>query len=127
MLDLSLFKKLPFSLTAASAIINYIGVYSCIFLMPYYLIQGRGFSPAQAGLILTAQPVVMAVIAPISGTLSDRIGTRIPAVFGMAVLSAGLYLLSRLSAQSQHWSDDAGTGGRRSWDGGYSSHRITVR
>jgi EmrB/QacA subfamily drug resistance transporter len=100
MLDLSLFKQLPFSMTTASAVINYIGVYSSIFLMPYYLIQGRGFSPAQAGLILTAQPVIMAVIAPISGTLSDRIGTRIPAVFGMAVLSAGLYFLSRLTAQS---------------------------
>ncbi len=100
MLDLSLFSKLPFSLTAVSAIINYIGVYSCIFLMPYYLIQGRGFTAAQAGLILTAQPVVMAVIAPISGTLSDRIGTRLPTVFGMAVLSAGLYLLSHLTAQS---------------------------
>jgi EmrB/QacA subfamily drug resistance transporter len=100
MLDLSLFKQLSFSMTAASAVINYIGVYSSIFLMPYYLIQGRGFSSAQAGLILTAQPVIMAVIAPISGTLSDRIGTRLPAVFGMAVLSAGLYLVSRLSAQS---------------------------
>ncbi len=100
MLDLNLFKQLPFSLTAASAVINYIGVYSSIFLMPYYLIQGRGFSPAQAGLILTAQPVIMAVIAPISGTLSDRIGTRLPAVVGMAVLSAGLYSLSRLTAQS---------------------------
>jgi EmrB/QacA subfamily drug resistance transporter len=100
MLDLSLFKHLPFSMTTASAVINYIGVYSSIFLMPYYLIQGRGFTPAQAGLILTAQPVVMVVIAPISGTLSDRIGTRLPAVFGMAVLSAGLFLLSRLTAQS---------------------------
>src|SRR4030043_773181 len=100
MLDLSLFKKLPFSMTAASAVINYIGVYSSIFLMPYYLIQGRGYSSAQAGLILTAQPVVMAVIAPISGTLSDRIGTRLPAVFGMAVLSSGLFLVSRLTAQS---------------------------
>ena len=100
MLDLSLFKQLPFSMTAASAVINYIGVYSSIFLMPYYLIQGRGFSTAQAGLILTAQPVVMAVIAPISGTLSDRIGTRLPAVLGMAILSVGLYTLSRLTAQS---------------------------
>ena len=101
MLDLSLFKQLPFSMTAASAIINYIGVYSSIFLMPFYLIQGRGFTPAQAGLILTAQPLVMAVVAPISGTLSDRIGTRLPAVFGMAVLSTGLFLLSRLGAQSE--------------------------
>ena len=118
MLDLSLFKQLPFSMTTASAVINYIGVYSCIFLMPYYLIQGRGFSPAQAGLILTAQPVVMAVIAPISGTLSDRIGTRLPAVFGMAVLSAGLFLLSRSNSSIQHRNDDAGISSRRSWDGG---------
>jgi len=43
----------------------------------------------------------MAVIAPISGTLSDRIGTRLPTVFGMAVLSAGLFFLSRLDAQSE--------------------------
>ena len=100
MLDLSLFKQLSFSMTAASAVINYIGVYSSIFLMPYYLIQGRGFSPAQAGLILTAQPVIMAIIAPISGTLSDRIGTRIPAVLGMAVLAGGLFALSRLNADS---------------------------
>ena len=95
-----MFKQLSFSMTAASAVINYIGVFSCIFLMPYYLIQGRGFSTAQAGLILTAQPVVMAIIAPISGTLSDRVGTRFPAIFGMVILSTGLFLVSRLSAQS---------------------------
>ncbi len=102
MLDLSLFRHLPFSLTTASAVFNYIGIYSSIFLMPYYLIQGRGLTPAQAGLILTAQPLIMAVIAPISGTLSDRIGTRIPAVIGMAVLSFGLFLLSRLGAESSN-------------------------
>ena len=100
MLDLSLFKPPAFSLTAASAVINYIGVFTSIFLMPYYLIQGRGFSPAQAGLVLTAQPIIMAIIAPISGTLSDRIGTRIPAVIGMVILSGGLFGLSRLTGAS---------------------------
>ena len=58
---------------------------------------------AEAGLILTAQPIVMAIIAPISGTLSDRIGTRIPAVIGMVILSIGLFLLSRLGADSPNW------------------------
>jgi MFS family permease len=42
----------------------------------------------------------MAVVAPVSGTLSDRIGTRIPAVIGMAVLAGGLFLLSRLGPLS---------------------------
>jgi len=100
MLDLSLFRRPAFSLITASAVLNYLGVFSSLFLMPFFLIQARGFSAAQAGLILTAQPLVMAVVAPISGTLSDRIGTRVPAVFGMAVLSTGLFLLSRLGPQS---------------------------
>jgi MFS family permease len=70
--------------------------------MPFYLIDGRGLSSDQAGLLLTAQPIVMAIVAPISGTLSDRIGARIPGMFGMAGLAAGLFLLSRLGPESSH-------------------------
>jgi EmrB/QacA subfamily drug resistance transporter len=100
MLDLSLFERRLFSASTASAVVNYICLYSTTFLMPFYLIDGRGFSPAHAGLILTAQPVVMAITAPVSGTLSDRIGSRLPGTLGMAILSGGLFLLSRLGSQS---------------------------
>ena len=71
------------------------GVSATFFLVPFYLIQGRGMAPAQAGFILTAQPIVMAVTASFSGALSDRVGSRLPATLGMAILSAGLLLLSR--------------------------------
>ncbi len=98
MLDLSLFRTRLFSLSVASAVINYICVYSITFLMPFYLLQGRAWNPAEAGLILSAQPIVMAVVAPISGTLSDRIGARLPVVLGMAILACGLALLAQLSA-----------------------------
>ena len=100
MIDLNLFRQKHFSLTTSSAILNYIGVYSVTFLMPFYLIQGRMFSSAEAGLLLTAQPVIMAITAPISGTLSDRLGTRWPAMLGMAGLTIGLFLLSRLGPES---------------------------
>jgi EmrB/QacA subfamily drug resistance transporter len=96
MLDLSLFSNRLFTTSTASALFNYMALFSILFLMPFYLLQGRGLSPSQAGLILTAQPIVMAIIAPLSGTLSDRVGTRLPAVLGMAILAAGLFLLSRL-------------------------------
>jgi MFS family permease len=56
--------------------------------------------PAQAGLILTAQPLVMAVAAPLSGTLSDRIGSRLLSTAGMAILGIGLLLLARLGSES---------------------------
>ncbi len=100
MLDLSLFQKKVFSLSVLSAVINYVCLYTILFLMPFYLINGRSLNPAQAGLLLTAQPIVMAIVAPISGTLSDRIGARLPGMVGMALLAAGLYLLSRLDATS---------------------------
>ncbi|MEJ2302020.1 MAG: MFS transporter [Anaerolineales bacterium] len=100
MLDLSLFRQPVFSASVASAIFNYICVFTILFLLPFYLLQGRNLTPGQAGLILTAQPIIMAIIAPISGTLSDQIGVQIPSVLGMAVLGLGLYLLSRLDAQS---------------------------
>jgi EmrB/QacA subfamily drug resistance transporter len=102
MLDLSLFRRIGFALPVLSAILNYIGVYSSIFLMPFYLIQGRLLTPTQAGLLLTAQPIIMAIVAPLSGTLSDRVGTRWPSTLGMIVLSFGLFLLSRLQPQSSY-------------------------
>ncbi|MFL7870498.1 MAG: DHA2 family efflux MFS transporter permease subunit [Anaerolineales bacterium] len=103
MLDLSLFKRRVFSMSTISPILNYICVYSVLFLTPFYLIQGRGLSASQAGLILTAQPIIMALTAPVSGRLSDRIGSRIPTTLGMIILGAGLFLLSRLTLESPFW------------------------
>jgi EmrB/QacA subfamily drug resistance transporter len=100
MLDLSLFQSRVFNTAAISPVLNYIGIYSLLFLMPFYLIQGRGLSPAQAGLILTAQPLVMALMAPFAGTFSDRIGAQIPTTLGMLVMAVGLFMLSRLTPDS---------------------------
>jgi EmrB/QacA subfamily drug resistance transporter len=95
MLDLSLFRRRAFSAPVLSAVMNYVGTSSTFFLVPFYLIQGRGMSPSQAGLILIAQPFIMAVTASFSGALSDRVGSRLPATLGMTVLSGGLLALSR--------------------------------
>lgn len=97
MLDLSLFGSRLFSASTVSALLNYVCVYGIVFVLPFLLIQGRGLDTQQAGLVLTAQPVVMAIVAPISGTLSDRIGVRLPATLGMLVLTVGLLLLAETS------------------------------
>lgn len=100
MLDLSLFRSSLFSASTASAVFNYICIYSVLFLLPFYLIQARGLDPAQAGLLLTSQPIIMAIMAPLSGTLSDRMGARLLSTAGMVILAGGLFLLSRVDAQS---------------------------
>ncbi|MDI6901008.1 MAG: MFS transporter [Anaerosomatales bacterium] len=100
MLDLRLFSARTFSAATAAALLNYVAVYSLIFLMPFYLIQGRGLAPGTAGLVLMAQSAVMAMVAPLSGTLSDRIGPRVPATMGLAVFSAAIIGLSLLDSDA---------------------------
>ncbi len=100
MLDMSLFKRRIFTISTITPVFNYICVYSVLFLMPFYLIQGRGFSASQAGLILTAQPIIMALTAPLSGSLSDSIGSRLPTSLGMLIFALGLFMLSRLTGTS---------------------------
>lgn len=97
MLDLSLFRSRVFTAATVTALFNYICVYAVLFVLPFLLIQGRGLGTQQAGLVLTAQPIVMAIVAPISGALSDKIGSRLPATIGMLGLAAGLFLIARLA------------------------------
>jgi EmrB/QacA subfamily drug resistance transporter len=110
MLDLGLFHVPLFRMATISAVLNYICVYSLMFLMPFLLIQGRGLDSAQAGLLLTAQSILMAISAPISGTLSDKIGSRLPGMLGMSILAAALVLLSRLDPGSPLWLTGLGLG-----------------
>jgi EmrB/QacA subfamily drug resistance transporter len=102
MLDLSLFRVRLFSVSVFSAVINYICIFSVIFLLPFYLIQGRGFSTAEAGLLLTAQPIIMALVAPVSGSLSDKIGAHLLTILGMLILGTGLVFMSFLGPDSSH-------------------------
>ena len=100
LLDLSLFRAPAFSLSATSAICNYMAMFTIAFLMPFYLIQGHGLSSSSAGLLMTVQPVMMVVSAPAAGAISDRIGTRWLATLGMALMAVAMYLLSRLGPTS---------------------------
>jgi EmrB/QacA subfamily drug resistance transporter len=100
MLDLSLFRTRVFSAATVSALLNYACVYAVLFVMPFFLIQGRGLNPQQAGIVLTAQPIVMAIAAPVSGAFSDRIGARAPATLGMLLLTLGLIWLAMLVASA---------------------------
>jgi EmrB/QacA subfamily drug resistance transporter len=96
MLDLALFRSRVFSAATMSALLNYACVYSVLFVLPFLLIQARGLGTQQAGLVLTAQPIVMAIVAPLSGALSDRVGSRAPATAGMSLLTVGLVALGLL-------------------------------
>ncbi|MBM3705791.1 MAG: MFS transporter [Actinobacteria bacterium] len=96
MLDPGLFKSRLFSMANLSLLINFMAQFCVTFIMPFYLIDFRKFSPSKAGLILIAAPAVVMIIAPLAGYLSDKIDARYISSAGMAVSSAGLFLLSTL-------------------------------
>ena len=85
-LDVRLFlKNRVFAFSNAAALINYSATSAVAFLLSLYLQYIKGLSPQKAGLILIAQPVVMAVFSPLAGKLSDRVEPRIVASAGMAI------------------------------------------
>ncbi|HEX2954122.1 MAG TPA: MFS transporter [Bacillota bacterium] len=102
MFDLSLFENRLFSMSNLSTLLNFMGQFTIILLMPYYLQQLRGLTPEKAGLIYLAMPLVTMIIAPISGSLSDRMDSRYISASGMAFMALGMGLLSSLKANSPY-------------------------
>jgi EmrB/QacA subfamily drug resistance transporter len=90
-LDLSLFtRNRVFAFSCAAALIHYSATFAVTFLLSLYLQYIKNVSPQKAGLILIAQPTVMAILSPLAGRLSDKIEPRIIASLGMSVTTLGL-------------------------------------
>jgi EmrB/QacA subfamily drug resistance transporter len=96
LIDLELFRIRPFSAGLASVVVAFSGLFTATFLLPFLLEQGSGFSPIEAGLLLTPTPITMALVAPFSGAASDRFGPRVLASAGMAIMAVALLSLTQL-------------------------------
>ncbi len=101
LLDITLFRNnTAFAMSNLAALINYSATFAVTFLMSLYLQYIKGFTPQHAGLILVAQPVIMAVFSPSAGRLSDTIEPRVVASIGMGFATVGLFLFTFLGKDS---------------------------
>jgi EmrB/QacA subfamily drug resistance transporter len=100
MLHLGLFRNTTFSFANVSALLNFMSQYVMVFLTPFYLQRVLHYAPNNVGLIMTSFPLAVMVVAPFSGSLSDRLGTRTLACLGAAICALSLFLMSRLSASA---------------------------
>ena len=89
-----------FAFSNLAALINYAATFAITFLMSLYLQIVLDLSPRNAGLILVTQPVIMAIMASVSGRLSDRYDPRILSSAGMGIIVAGLVMLTMVSGQT---------------------------
>ena len=102
-INLSLLHNRVFLSANLSLILSFLALFAVSFMLPFYLEELRGFPTEMAGLLLTPLPLTIAVIAPFSGALADRIGTRWLAAVGLTIACIGLVLISQLNAQSSVW------------------------
>ena len=98
--DLELFHNRLFCAALASSFLSFLALFAVMFLMPFYLEELLSYPSHKAGLILAAVPLTISVVAPLSGRLSDRLGSRFLSSLGLAIGSLGLLLLSDLTADA---------------------------
>lgn len=101
LLDIRLFARNPvFTFSNAAALISYAATSAVTFLVSFYLQYIKALSPQTAGLILVAQPVMMALFSPLAGRLSDSVEPRVVGTIGMCIITVGLGLLSMVGRET---------------------------
>jgi EmrB/QacA subfamily drug resistance transporter len=100
MLDLSLFKIGSFSGSNTVAMLVSMGMFGVFFFVSLYIQNILGYSPTQAGAMFLPMTVLIIVIAPIAGRLSDRVGARWLMGGGMTIVGISLLLYQRATVDS---------------------------
>ena len=100
MMDVRLFQRRLFSMGVLASYLNFLGMSSVRFLMPFYLQAVLGLSATQVGLIIVPGAVCMMIVGPLSGRLSDRFGWRWFTMGGLLTSATGLIILSTLRPDS---------------------------
>lgn len=96
MLAIDLFNRPIFSLSVASSLCTFMAQGLAFVVLPFYFIDGLGFSQVWAGILLTPWPLAGGITSHISGRLADRYTIRRLGTVGMVVMSTGLVLLATL-------------------------------
>lgn len=94
MIGFEIFKNRQFTTSVAAMLLIFMAFSGVMILVPFYLEQIKHFEPKQVGLYLIILPVLMFVLSPSSGRLSDKIGFRFLTSLGVIILAGGLSLLS---------------------------------
>ncbi len=83
-----------FAFSNAATLINYAASFGVTFFFSLYLQVVKGFSPQYTGLILICQPIVQAVLSPVTGYLADKKSPALIATIGMIITAVGLGIAS---------------------------------
>ena len=88
-----------FSVSVITSICSFIAQMLAMVALPFYLQKTFGYTEVHTGLILTAWPAIIMVVAPIAGLLVERIHAGAMGGVGLLIMAAGVVLLAFLPEQ----------------------------
>lgn len=100
LLQLDIFKNKLFSISIFCGFISFVAIFCSTIIQPFYLQDVLKLSPSVTGLFMTIYPIILSVVAPASGYLSDKIGSEFLTFLGLIFTSVGLFLMSTLTERS---------------------------
>ncbi len=103
MIDLSLFRIRPFLVGNLAGWLCFVVTSANTMLLPFYLQQILNYTPSQVGLLMTVMPVVMAVVAPLSGFASDKLGPLVLTTSGLVLAGMSMLYFSTFTPQTQFY------------------------
>jgi EmrB/QacA subfamily drug resistance transporter len=104
MLDLGLFRNLTFASSNAVMFLIGLAMFGMFFFVSLYVQNVLGFSPTKAGATFLPMTVLIILVAPNAGRLSDKFGPRSMMVPGLVLVSLSLLLFSMQDESSSFWS-----------------------
>ena len=103
LIQLRLFRSRLFALANLSGLLNGIARGAVLFLLIFFLQGPYGKDPLTAGLMLTPFGAAFMIVGPISGRLSDRVGSRLLAPIGLVISALGLLGLTTINQFTPYW------------------------
>jgi DHA2 family metal-tetracycline-proton antiporter-like MFS transporter len=95
--DISIFKNSFITISVISAFLATLVLTGTIFLLPFYLELVMGYSSDFSGLIILIPSLIVIFIGPVSGYVSDRLGSRLPVIIASITLLIAIILLYYLN------------------------------
>lgn len=86
-LALPLFKNARFAVSVLCAFLIFVTNFFFNVIAPFYLENARGLPANYAGYALMTFPIVQVIVAPISGTISDKIGPELLTFIGLVLIA----------------------------------------
>lgn len=94
MLDINIFKNKLFSLSIFCGFTSFVSIGAINIILPFYYQDVLKLTPSSAGLMMTVSPIILAIVAPISGHLSDKLGSEKISCIGLSILTIGIFSLT---------------------------------